>query len=107
LHTSLAVASSSASNKQPKQFSLGTEAEEDEKMLCRTVVTRDRRYITQITCFEKGNESQDKSPRPSSYGKQTSGGALASLFNFPSRLTRTRNQLQQQQLLTGTSHLET
>ena len=25
-------------------------------MLCKRVVTKDRRYITQITCYEKGNK---------------------------------------------------
>ena len=99
-------------------------------MLCKTVVTKDRRYITQITCYEKGSEKQaHQQPetgngsnrkqgggtsssshfRPLTYGKQTNGGALASLFSFPSRsssLTRTRNQLKQQQFInSGTSSL--
>ena len=74
-------------------------------MLCKTVVTRDRRYITSITCYEKGSEKAGSGgQRPLTYGKQQ-GGALASLFSFPSRsssLTRTRNQLKQQPFLTGT-----
>ena len=83
-------------------------------MLCKTVVTKDRRYITQITCYEKGSEKaselskvQEQGTRPLTYGKQTNGGALASLFSFPSRsssLTRTRNQLKQQFLSSGTSN---
>ncbi len=27
-------------------------------MLCRRVVTKDRRYITQITCYERGKDGQ-------------------------------------------------
>ena len=86
-------------------------------MLCKTVVTKDRRYITQITCYEKGSEKaselskgQQQGTRPLTYGKQTNGGALASLFSFPSRsssLTRTRNQLKQQFLSSGTSNADT
>ena len=86
-------------------------------MLCKTVVTKDRRYITQITCYEKGSEKaselskgQQQGARPLTYGKQTNGGALASLFSFPSRsssLTRTRNQLKQQFLSSGTSNADT
>lgn len=91
--------------KQPKQFDF-KEDSEDDSMLCKTVVTRDRRYITQITCYEKGQKQPEtgSNSRLPTYGKQQNGGALASLFSFPSRtssLTRTRNQLRQQ-LLTGT-----
>ena len=93
--------------KQPKQLTQDGDTDEDDSMLCKTVVTRDRRYITQITCYEKGSEKQAETEikkqaadRPPTYGKQTNGGALASLFSFPSRsssLTRTQNQLKQQQ----------
>ncbi len=30
----------------------------DNTMLCRRVVTKDRRYITQITCYERGRDGQ-------------------------------------------------
>ena len=81
------------------------EDESDDSMLCKTVITRDRRYITQITCYEKGSDgskataseeaskssyppmgSASEASRLPTYGKQTQGaGAFASLFNFPSR----------------------
>ena len=76
----------------------------DDTMLCKRVVTKDRRYITQITCFEKGTIGKDKEETFSSnrnalrlpvFGKQQNGGALASLFSFPRR-----------QLFGGTSNLE-
>ena len=55
-------------------------------MLCKRVVTKDRRYITQITCYEKGSEGNGekdkKALRLPVYAKQTNGGTLASLFNF-------------------------
>ena len=35
--------------KRPKSY----EEDGDESMLCKRVVTKDRRYITQITCYEK------------------------------------------------------
>ena len=68
------------SRKRPK--SLG----DDETMLCKRVVTKDRRYITQITCYEKGADG--KAGRPVSrtpmrmplFGKQ-GGGVLSSLFS--------------------------
>ena len=104
-----------AGYKQPKQ--LDADLDNDDSMLCKTVVTKDRRYITQITCYEKGSEKSEtetkrkQGTRPLTYGKQTNGGALASLFSFPSRsssLTRTRNQLKQQQFLSsGTSIADT
>ena len=85
---------------------------EDDTMLCKRVVTKDRRYITQITCFEKGSSmggaavgegggggASMESPAAAAagimettrrnamrlpvFGKQTNGGALASLFQFP------------------------
>ena len=103
--------------KQPKQLAHDDLDDNDDSMLCKTVVTRDRRYITQITCYEKGSEKEEaevakqQAARPLTYGKQTNGGALASLFSFPSRsssLTRTRNQLKQQQFFTsGTSIADT
>ena len=106
--------------KQPKQLAHDDDLDDnDDSMLCKTVVTRDRRYITQITCYEKGSEKQAETEiekqagadRPPTYGKQTNGGALASLFSFPSRsssLTGTRNQLKQQQFFTsGTSIADT
>ena len=122
--------------KRPKAFrgnrqsSSGLQEDEDDSMLCKTVITRDRRYITQITCYEKGSEAANEAvgsktskiggppavsaTRLPTYGKQTNGGALASLFNFPSRrsgnngggrgggLSMPRNRQQQQLLLTGT-----
>jgi hypothetical protein len=81
---------------------------DDDTMLCKTIVTKDRRYITQITCYEKGSSKAEESDnsaddsgalRLKTYGKQTNGGALASLFSFPGG-TRSRNR--QQQLLSGT-----
>ena len=68
--------------------------DEDDTMLCKRVVTKDRRYITQITCFEKGTIDTQKEGSFTStrnamrlpvFGKQTNGGALASLFSFPRR----------------------
>ena len=110
--------------KQPKQFFGPDEQldEEDDSMLCKTVVTRDRRYITQIRCYEKGQKAQKSAAvRLPTYGKQTGGSALASLFNFRGSnsesspqldsnsggesMGRTRNRLKQQ-LLTGTPHAE-
>ncbi|TRY63939.1 hypothetical protein TCAL_10951 [Tigriopus californicus] len=41
-------------SKQPK--SLYTTMNDDNTMLCKRVVTADGRYITQITCYEKGEE---------------------------------------------------
>ena len=51
-------------------------------MLCKRVVTKDRRYITQITCYEKGKEggSQRQAMRMPLFGKQ-GGGVLSSLFS--------------------------
>ena len=113
--------------KQPKQFFHGPDQldQEDDSMLCKTVVTRDRRYITQITCYEKGQKAQKTATvRLPTYGKQTGGSALASLFNFRGNsetnaaaasqldsssgesMGRTRNRLKQQ-LLTGTPHVQT
>nr|XP_040575876.1 LOW QUALITY PROTEIN: uncharacterized protein LOC121124754 [Lepeophtheirus salmonis] len=44
--------------KMPKSLDFGDEKDEsnqeDDTMLCKRVVTKDRRYITQITCYEKG-----------------------------------------------------
>ena len=100
--------------KQPKSFDPalekdlmgGQSAEEDDTMLCKRVVTKDRRYITQITCFEKGTmtKEQENSLTTSNrnamrlpvFGKQQNGGALASLFSFPRR-----------QLFGGTSIVKT
>ena len=68
------------SRKRPK--SLG----DDETMLCKRVVTKDRRYITQITCYEKGADGQAGKPisrtpmRMPLFGKQ-GGGVLSSLFS--------------------------
>ena len=70
-----------------------SEDDDDDTMLCKRVVTKDRRYITQITCFEKGTLGTEKEGSYSSnrnamrlpvFGKQN-GGALASLFSFPRR----------------------
>ena len=70
------------SRKRPK--SLG---DEDETMLCKRVVTKDRRYITQITCYEKGANGKatgkpiSRTPmRMPLFGKQ-GGGVLSSLFS--------------------------
>ena len=59
-------------------------------MLCKRVVTKDRRYITQITCYEKGKDmaglpdSERSSPRQAMrmplFGKP-GGGVLSSLFS--------------------------
>ena len=38
--------------KRPRRY----EESGDDSMLCKRVVTKDRRYITQITCYEKGNK---------------------------------------------------
>ena len=38
--------------KRPRKY----EESGDDSMLCKRVVTKDRRYITQITCYEKGNK---------------------------------------------------
>lgn len=74
------VATPTQRQKQPKSLN------GDDTMLCKRVVTKDRRYITQITCYEKGTEgSGDKNKkalRLPVYAKQTNGGTLASLFNF-------------------------
>ena len=99
-------------SKRPKSYrgnrqstSSGLEEDKDDSMLCKTVITRDRRYITQITCYEKGSDGSSttaseasksssylplgpasEASRLPTYGKQTQGaGAFASLFNFPSR----------------------
>ena len=76
-------ASTQQRQKQPKAFN-GNPA--DDTMLCKRVVTKDRRYITQITCYEKGSEGagdkDKKALRLPVYAKQTNGGTLASLFNF-------------------------
>ena len=100
--------------KQPKSFDPalekdimgGQSSEEDDTMLCKRVVTKDRRYITQITCFEKGTMTKDQenslttsnrnAMRLPVFGKQQNGGALASLFSFPRR-----------QLFGGTSIVKT
>ena len=67
--------------KRPK--SLG----DDETMLCKRVVTKDRRYITQITCYEKGGDGKaagkpvSRTPmRMPLFGNQ-GGGVLSSLFS--------------------------
>ena len=63
--------------KRPKSL------ENDETMLCKRVVTKDRRYITQITCYEKGQEGKavNRAPmRMPLFGKQ-GGGVLSSLFS--------------------------
>ena len=81
------------------------ESEDDDTMLCKRVVTKDRRYITQITCFEKRTMTKEKQSTHSSnrnamrlpvFGKQQGGGALSSLFSFPRR-----------QLFGGTSIVKT
>jgi hypothetical protein len=71
--------------KRPK--SLGDDSG-DETMLCKRVVTKDRRYITQITCYEKGADGRavgrpvSRTPmRMPLFGAQGSGGVLSSLFS--------------------------
>ena len=67
--------------------------DDDDTMLCRRVVTKDRRYITQITCYEKGSNaaSRDEAEddrtafRLPIFGKQHQGGTLASLFQINNR----------------------
>jgi len=65
------------SRKRPKSLD-----DNDDSMLCKRVVTKDRRYITQITCYEKGKEggSQRQAMRMPLFGKQ-GGGVLSSLFS--------------------------
>ena len=65
------------SRKRPKSVD-----DNDDSMLCKRVVTKDRRYITQITCYEKGKEggSQRQAMRMPLFGKQ-GGGVLSSLFS--------------------------
>ena len=52
-------------SKRPKAFTQSDDDDDDkdgglngglDTMLCKRVVTKDRRYITQITCFEKGQQ---------------------------------------------------
>ena len=61
----------------------------DESMICKRVVTKDRRYITQITCYEKGKDGlspvSEKSAtrqgmRMPLFGK-SGGGVLSNLFS--------------------------
>ena len=73
--------------KRPKSY----DGDKDDSMLCKRVVTKDRRYITQITCYEKGKEglgpiqtdrssSSRQAMRMPLFGKQ-GGGVLSSLFS--------------------------
>ena len=67
--------------KQPKNLDHRDDDDDgdDDAMLCKTVVTKDRRYITQITCYEKGSENRKHqlqsgnrkqgASRPLTYGK--------------------------------------
>jgi hypothetical protein len=96
--------------KRPKAYTETSSAEKD-TMLCKRVVTKDRRYITQITCFEKGQQhtfgapGEEKVPATNGmpagggngggrnalrlpvFGKQNGGGgALASLFSINRQL---------------------
>ena len=76
-------------------------AEENETMMCKRVVTKDRRYITQITCYEKGSMEDESAVggkvgtrnalRLPVFGKQTNAGSLASLFQFPRRRAGTQS----------------
>ena len=58
-------------------------------MLCKRVVTKDRRYITQITCFEKGQQhtfgAKAASPATSarSKGKTRNNGNVPSTNGMP------------------------
>ena len=51
-------------------------AEENDSMLCKRVVTKDRRYITQITCYEKGSLDLENLKEKQ---KNTLGGGLKTL----------------------------
>ena len=51
-------------------------AEENDSMLCKRVVTKDRRYITQITCYEKGSLDLDNLQQKE---KNTLGGGAQNL----------------------------
>ena len=72
------------------QKSLDHDDDDDDTMLCKRVVTKDRRYITQITCFEKGKDDESTARQalrlPVFGGKQQGGGALASLFSINRQL---------------------
>ncbi len=48
---------------------------DDSTMLCKRVVTKDRRYITQITCYEKGQEVASSTGSASAEGTLGNGGA--------------------------------
>ena len=81
---------------------LGTfEDDENSEMLCKRVVTSDGRYITSITCYERGQEQpmeQSKSLRMPTFGSQ-GGNALASLFQSNRRqLDLGRKLFHQQEL---------
>ena len=71
---------------------------EDDTMLCKRVVTKDRRYITQITCFEKGQQhtfgAKAVSPATSgrSKGKKRNNGNVPASNGMPAAGTE-RNAL--------------
>ena len=97
-------------SKRPKAFTQSDdEDEEDGKggeglnggldtMLCKRVVTKDRRYITQITCFEKGQQhtfgAKAVSPATSgrSKGKKRNNGNVPASNGMPAAGTE-RNAL--------------
>lgn len=93
-------------SKRPKAFTQALD-EDDGKdglnggldtMLCKRVVTKDRRYITQITCFEKGQQhtfgAKAASPATSarSKGKTRNNGNVPSTNGMPAAGTE-RNAL--------------
>ena len=75
------------SMKRPKSYD--EDDDKDDSMLCKRVVTKDRRYITQIMCYEKNKNSltpdSDRSSnrqamRMPLFGK-SGGGVLSNLFS--------------------------
>ena len=97
-------------SKRPKAFTQSDDDEEEDgkggeglnggldTMLCKRVVTKDRRYITQITCFEKGQQhtfgAKAVSPATSgrSKGKKRNNGNVPASNGMPAAGTE-RNAL--------------
>ena len=98
-------------SKRPKAFTQSDDEDEDvdgkggeglngglDTMLCKRVVTKDRRYITQITCFEKGQQhtfgAKAVSPATSgrSKGKKRTNGNVPASNGMPAAGTE-RNAL--------------
>ena len=81
--------------KQPRQSNLNDDNDDnntdndENTMICKRVVTRDGRYITQITCYEKGQDGEQRqSLKLPLFGNNAGqgGGALASLFGINRQL---------------------